>query len=111
MVQFGGGADMTLVQLCMALEDNSEIREYMRDYLGSTPQVSSFASEFLKRKSADKTGGRGGGGGGGDGFSVPAAAGKKNRRKKNKGQKVDGALLGFSNAPGNQVNSGGIDYQ
>jgi hypothetical protein len=44
------GADMSLIEFCYTLVDASDIREYLRDYLGSTPQVSAFASEFIKRK-------------------------------------------------------------
>ena len=43
-------ADMALAYFCYSLENSAEIREYMRDYLGSTPQVSQFASDFIKRK-------------------------------------------------------------
>mmetsp|Transcript_1614 Transcript_1614/g.5388 ORF Transcript_1614/g.5388 Transcript_1614/m.5388 type:complete len:81 (-) Transcript_1614:5-247(-) len=34
----------------MTLTDNSEIRQYLSMYLGSTPQVAAFANEFIKRK-------------------------------------------------------------
>ena len=50
MQKIKGNSDLTLVSFCMTLSSNSEIREYMRDVLGSTPQVSSFASEFIRRK-------------------------------------------------------------
>jgi len=50
MRKIKGNSDLTLVSFCMTLSSNSEIREYMRDVLGSTPQVSSFASEFIRRK-------------------------------------------------------------
>ena len=50
MQKMKGNSDLTLVSFCMTLSSNSEIREYMRDVLGSTPQVSSFASEFIRRK-------------------------------------------------------------
>jgi len=72
------GANMTLVEFCYALDDASDIREYLRDYLGSTPQVSAFASEFIQRKkggkhsfSADD---------GGDKF-IPATSKKKKKKK------------------------------
>jgi len=45
-----GSDDMTLALFCMSCESNVEIREYMASYLGSTPQVSAFATEFIKRK-------------------------------------------------------------
>ncbi len=44
------GADMSLIEFCFTLRDAADIREYLRDYLGSTPQVSAFASEFIQRK-------------------------------------------------------------
>eukprot|EP00939_MAST-03C_sp_MAST-3C-sp1_P004439 g4439.t1 len=43
--------DETLVKFCYTLESSVDIREYMRNYMGSTPQVSAFASEFIRRKS------------------------------------------------------------
>jgi len=43
--------DATLMEFCYTLESPADIREYMRNYLGSTPQVSAFASEFIRRKS------------------------------------------------------------
>lgn len=45
-----GSDDMTLALFCMSCESNVEIREYMASYLGSTPQVSAFATEFIRRK-------------------------------------------------------------
>ena len=42
--------DLTLVSFCMTLTDPEEIRQYLTTYLGSTPQVSSFATEFINRK-------------------------------------------------------------
>ena len=41
-----------LIQYCVTLESAVELRETFGLYLGSTPQVSSFASEFIKRKEA-----------------------------------------------------------
>ena len=49
-----GNRDLTLVHFCMTLQASADIREYMREFLGSTPAVSSFASEFIKRKRAAK---------------------------------------------------------
>ena len=53
-----GNGDLTLVHFCMTLSDSSDIREYVREVLGTTPQASAFASEFLKRKRAAKKKGR-----------------------------------------------------
>jgi hypothetical protein len=48
--KISGSDDMTLAELCMSCESSVDIREYMASYLGSTPQVSAFATEFIKRK-------------------------------------------------------------
>jgi hypothetical protein len=63
-----GSDDMTLALFCMSCESSVDIREYMASYLGnnnsssiniiiiitiiigSTPLVSAFATEFIKRK-------------------------------------------------------------
>lgn len=37
----------------MTLTDPIEIRQYLTAYLGSTPQVNSFASEFIKKKGGE----------------------------------------------------------
>jgi hypothetical protein len=55
-----GDRDLTLVHFCMTLQASADIREYMREFLGSTPEVSSFASEFIKRKRAAKKSKKGG---------------------------------------------------
>lgn len=43
--------DLSLIQVCYSMQSAVDIREYLADYLGSTPQVSLFATEFIKRKS------------------------------------------------------------
>ncbi|CAN0302181.1 unnamed protein product, partial [Ectocarpus sp. 4 AP-2014] len=48
--KMSGKDDLTLLEFCMSLTDASEIRQYLAAYLGSTPEVSSFATEFLQRK-------------------------------------------------------------
>jgi hypothetical protein len=83
--KINGTDDLTLVSFCMSLSDPSEIREYLTTYLGSTAQVNSFATDFIKRKN-----GMGGAGGTGAGASASkqqeewesTAAGKKARKKK-----------------------------
>jgi hypothetical protein len=42
--------DLALIQFCLILDSSIEIREYLAEYLGSTPEVSLFASEFIRRK-------------------------------------------------------------
>lgn len=39
----------------MTLTDPDEIRQYLTAYLGSTPQVNNFASEFIRRKNGEKS--------------------------------------------------------
>jgi hypothetical protein len=50
MFKINGTDDLTLVGFCMTLQDPVEIRQYLTTYLGSTPQVNSFATEFINRK-------------------------------------------------------------
>lgn len=53
MQKLNGSDDLTLVTFCMTLNDSDEIRQYLSAYLGSSPQVNNFASEFIKRKGGD----------------------------------------------------------
>ena len=50
MYKLNGTDDLTLVDFCMILTDSDEIGQYLTAYLGSTPQVNSFATEFIQRK-------------------------------------------------------------
>jgi len=50
MRRLNGTDDLTLVSFCMTLNDSEEIKQYLTAYLGSTPQVNNFASEFVNRK-------------------------------------------------------------
>lgn len=54
MHRLNGTDDLTLVTFCMTLSDQDEIRQYLTAYLGSTPQVNSFATEFINRKGGAK---------------------------------------------------------
>lgn len=45
--KLNGSEDITLLQFCMSLESAVEVREYLAQYLGSTPQVSAFRRLFL----------------------------------------------------------------
>lgn len=49
MVKLNGTDDLTLVSFCMTLNDATEIRQYLTTYLGSTPQVNNFATEFINK--------------------------------------------------------------
>jgi len=75
-------ASMDLIEFCYSLESASEIREYLRDYLGSTPEVSSFASEFIARKSGKPLHEGFGTETDAAGFQPAVAKRKKNRKKK-----------------------------
>jgi hypothetical protein len=55
MTKINGSDDLTLVSFCMTLNDPSEIRQYLTAYLGSSPQVSSFAAEFINKRGLGKT--------------------------------------------------------
>ena len=59
-------------QFCMTLTDRDEIRQYLTAYLGSTPQVNNFATEFVRRKWGDN----------GKQEEWESAGGKKGTRKK-----------------------------
>lgn len=50
MQKLNGTNDITLLQFCMTLKSAAEIREYLAAYLGSKPEVSQFATEFIRRK-------------------------------------------------------------
>lgn len=54
MRKLSGSEDLTLVAFCMTLSDPVEIKQYLTAYLGSTPQVNNFASEFINRKNGTK---------------------------------------------------------
>ena len=59
MNKIKGTSDLTLVSFCMTLSDNAAIREYIRDVMGTTPQTSAFASEFIRRKNSMRSKKRG----------------------------------------------------
>jgi PERQ amino acid-rich with GYF domain-containing protein len=50
MTKLNGTDDLTLVSFCMSLNDPGEIRQYLTAYLGTTPQVNGFATEFINRR-------------------------------------------------------------
>jgi len=55
MKKISGSEDLTLVSFCMTLNDPGEIKQYLTAYLGSTPQVNNFASEFILHKDGKKS--------------------------------------------------------
>jgi hypothetical protein len=76
MEKLNGTDDLTLIQFCMTLTDRDEIRQYLTAYLGSTPQVNNFATEFIRRKWGDNN----------KQEEWESAGGKKNARKKKGGK-------------------------
>eukprot|EP00602_Paraphysomonas_sp_CaronLab_P005055 CAMPEP_0185032304 /NCGR_PEP_ID=MMETSP1103-20130426/20267_1 /TAXON_ID=36769 /ORGANISM="Paraphysomonas bandaiensis, Strain Caron Lab Isolate" /LENGTH=968 /DNA_ID=CAMNT_0027568149 /DNA_START=56 /DNA_END=2962 /DNA_ORIENTATION=+ len=84
--------DIALIEFCLTLKSAVEIREYLADYLGSTPQVSQFATEFIRRKEGKPpTQLRSTAGGTGMGIAAVAAArgdipGTKDSKKLNAAQ-------------------------
>lgn len=43
-------ADAALMEICFTFESAGDVREYVSQLLGSTPQASQFATEFIRRK-------------------------------------------------------------
>lgn len=76
MQKLNNSDDLTLVQFCMTLTDKDEIRQYLTAYLGSTPQVNNFATEFIKKKGGDNDRNE----------EWESAGGKKGGRKKKGGK-------------------------
>jgi hypothetical protein len=72
MVQINGVDDLTLVGFCMTLNDANEIRQYLTTYLGNTPQVNNFATEFINKRGLGKKQ---------EEWETPGSA-KKGRKKK-----------------------------
>jgi hypothetical protein len=46
--RLNGSDDITLMHFCMSLSSGAEIRETLSGYLGSSPQVTNFATDFIK---------------------------------------------------------------
>mmetsp|Transcript_1756 Transcript_1756/g.2322 ORF Transcript_1756/g.2322 Transcript_1756/m.2322 type:complete len:1071 (+) Transcript_1756:209-3421(+) len=77
MRKLSGNDDLTLIAFCMTLSDPVEIKGYLTAYLGSTPQVNNFATEFINRKNGKKE----------QEQWETTGAGKKSRKKKSAGGK------------------------
>ena len=50
LLKIMGNGDLTLVSFCLTIDSAAEIRETLAANLGSTPQVSQFATEFIRKK-------------------------------------------------------------
>jgi len=55
MSKLTGDDDLTLIEFLMSLDSSGEIAEYIKTYLGATPVVSSFITEFIRRKAKEST--------------------------------------------------------
>jgi hypothetical protein len=89
----GGIEDLTLVEYCASLEDPGEIREYLAAYLGSTPRVSAFATEFIQKKKSLKKSKKL------SNTNITELSGdfsQKKGKRRSKGQKIDPTLLNYS---------------
>lgn len=78
--RIGKNDDLTLMSFLYTVESPAETRQYLNHYLGSSPQVANFASEFIKRKTAaqmDQSNGGGDANGEGGGKKKKKKAGKK----------------------------------
>jgi hypothetical protein len=84
MSKINGSTDLTLVQYCAGLDSGIEIREIIAATLGSTPQVSQFATEFIRRKdlqSAPTSTKNSKSSAGADGGMITAGSNKANKKK------------------------------
>ena len=103
----------------------SQVRTYVREYIGDNEKAKSFAKEFLERQQSSEwkhvpkkssppkhsvSSGVVARGGVTEQRSEPeSSGGKKNKKKKQRMQKVDPSILGFSvNAAAERVNMGEI---
>ena len=77
-----GSSDVTLCEFLMTVESNSEVADYVAAYLGTTPAVATFSSDFLKRKLAE----------------MAAGTGKKSRKARAKARARAAAAAAESNA-------------
>jgi hypothetical protein len=75
MQSLNGTEDLTLVSFCMSLNNPEEIRQYLTTYLGSTPTVNKFATEFINKKGGTKNQPQ-------EEWETTATTGKKARKKK-----------------------------
>lgn len=90
-------ANVTLLEYVASVEDPGEIREYLAAYLGSTPRVSAFATEFIQRKKSQDCGNRSPGHH--DAQQRASEAGTSNKRGKRrvKSEKIDtSSLINYS---------------
>ncbi|EEY61248.1 uncharacterized protein PITG_01508 [Phytophthora infestans T30-4] len=89
-------ADVTLLEYCATLEDPGEVREYLAAYLGSTPRVSAFATEFIQRKKTQHSGKKSTGNQDAQQRASETGSSNKRGKRRSKGQKIDPLLLNYS---------------
>ncbi|KAG1706526.1 hypothetical protein DVH05_001675 [Phytophthora capsici] len=86
-------ANVTLLEYCASVEDPGEIREYLAAYLGSTPRVSAFATEFIQRKKTQHSGKKSPGHQDAQQRASETGSSNKRGKRRSKGQKIDPSLL------------------
>ncbi|ETK96511.1 hypothetical protein F441_00829 [Phytophthora nicotianae CJ01A1] len=89
-------ADVTLLEYCATVEDPGEVREYLAAYLGSTPRVSAFATEFIQRKKTQHSGKKSPGHLDAQQRASETGSSNKRGKRRSKGQKIDPSLLNYS---------------
>ncbi|KAG6959342.1 hypothetical protein JG688_00010110 [Phytophthora aleatoria] len=89
-------ANVTLLEYCASVEDPGEIREYLAAYLGSTPRVSAFATEFIQRKKTQHSGKKSPGHQDAQQRASETGSSNKRGKRRSKGQKIDPSLLNYS---------------
>ncbi|KAL4175269.1 hypothetical protein KRP22_000237 [Phytophthora ramorum] len=89
-------ANVTLLEYCASVEDPGEIREYLAAYLGSTPRVSAFATEFIQRKKTQHSGKKSPGHQDAQQRASETGSSNKRGKRRTKGQKIDPSLLNYS---------------
>ncbi|CEG45379.1 uncharacterized protein PHALS_01680 [Plasmopara halstedii] len=89
-------ADGTLLEYLASVEDPGEIREYLAAYLGSTPRVSAFATEFIQRKKSQSDGKKSQGEQDANQRAFEAGSSNKRGKRRLKSHKIDPSLLNYS---------------
>ncbi|KAG7401207.1 hypothetical protein PHYBOEH_002391 [Phytophthora boehmeriae] len=89
-------ANVTLLEYCASVEDPGEIREYLAAYLGSTPRVSAFATEFIQRKKTQHSGKKSPVHQDAQQRASETGSSNKRGKRRTKGQKIDPSLLNYS---------------
>lgn len=89
-------ANGALLEYLASVEDPGEIREYLAAYLGSTPQVSAFATEFIQRKKTQSNSNKSPGQQDAQQRAFETGSSNKRGKRRLKSHKVDPSLLNYS---------------